>query len=82
MSKCAKLLAKARNNPDGVRFDDVCALAECVGFEFSRQRGSHRMFKLPGSMTVMNFQNRNGYAKPYQVKQLIKVIDELGLSYE
>jgi predicted RNA binding protein YcfA (HicA-like mRNA interferase family) len=74
-----KLLAKARNNPAGVRFTEACALAEAYGFQFARQRGSHRMFEREGVWEQVNLQpERNGKAKPYQVRQLVKMIDEHG----
>ncbi|MDQ4079023.1 MAG: type II toxin-antitoxin system HicA family toxin [Chloroflexota bacterium] len=45
MSRCEKLLAKARNNPQGLRFRELERLAECYGFTFSRSKGSHRTYK-------------------------------------
>ena len=52
-------------------------MAECHGFLFDRQRGSHRMYKRPGYPKVMNFQDDNGKAKPYQVKQLLLAIQTI-----
>ncbi|MBA2277724.1 MAG: type II toxin-antitoxin system HicA family toxin [Chloroflexia bacterium] len=77
--KREKLLAKARNNPKGLRFADLCKLAEDYGFRFRRQEGSHRIFRRDGVPRRLNFQpGRNGMAKEYQVHQLLELIDEYG----
>lgn len=56
---------------------ELCQLAECFGFELARQEGSHRIYKRAGHRELMNFQDVNGKAKSYQVKQLLEVIDEI-----
>ena len=77
MPTCDKLLDQARRSQNNVRFADVCALAECYGFVFDRQNGSHRQYIRPGYAARLNFQNDKGKAKPYQVRQLLKIIDDL-----
>jgi predicted RNA binding protein YcfA (HicA-like mRNA interferase family) len=77
MSKCEVLLAKAQNNPSGLRFGELCALAECFGWALDRRRGSHCVYKRVGEMRAMVFQNLKGSAKPYQVNQLLRAIDSL-----
>jgi len=75
---CKKRLEEARANITSLRFGNLCALAECFGWVFIRQSGSHRMYKRSGNTILMNFQeDRNGRAKPYQVRQLLAAIDEL-----
>ncbi|HYH81880.1 MAG TPA: type II toxin-antitoxin system HicA family toxin [Longimicrobium sp.] len=75
---CRKRLDEARANVTSLRFGNLCALAECFGWVFVRQSGSHRMYKRSGSTVLMNFQeDRNGRAKPYQVRQMLAAIDEL-----
>ncbi len=79
MAKCEKLLRKARNSPGNLRFEELCSLAECYGWERVGGSGSHRVYMNPalgnsvGSM--MNFQSAKGTAKPYQVRQLLNAID-------
>lgn len=80
MHGCERLLRKARQAPGSIRFDEVCRLAECHGFERARQWSSHVLYKRAGFIGVMNFQNVHGLAKPYQVRQLLRAIDELGLT--
>lgn len=77
MADCEDLLARARNNPKGLRFDQICTLAECYGWEFARTRGSHHIYKRAGTIQPMNFQNDKGKAVAYQVKQLLAAIDSI-----
>lgn len=74
MSKYEKLFQKAQESPNNFRFDDLCSLAELVGFEFVRSEGSHKIYKHDSYPNRMNFQNKDGKAKPYQVKQLLDFI--------
>lgn len=79
MSKCQKLLSKAQNSAKNFRFAELCRLAECYGWVFIRQDGSHKIYEnseldiTQGRM--QNFQDVNGQAKPYQVKQLLAAIE-------
>lgn len=81
MAKCNKLLLKAKNSPHNLKFEEVCALAECYGWNYVGGNGSHRVYinailgNSVGSM--MNFQSRKGKAKAYQVRQLLSAIDGL-----
>lgn len=81
MNKCDKLLMKARNSVSNLSFSEICRLAECFGFEFQRQKGSHVIYEHPNleieQNRLMNFQNFKGKAKSYQVKQLLKAISYL-----
>ena len=43
----------------------------------SSLRGSHRVYRHATARTIMTFQEVNGMAKPYQVRQLLDVIDDL-----
>jgi hypothetical protein len=79
MATCRSLLEAAQGNPAGVRFTELCQLAECFGWEFARQKGDHRLYKRSGTKQLMNFQDSDGKAKVYQVRQLLAVIDDLGL---
>ena len=48
MSKVDKLLEKARNNPQGLRFSDLCRLTKAFGFEWVHGEGSHRVYGRAG----------------------------------
>jgi hypothetical protein len=82
MSKCERLLEKAKNSPHNLRFEEICKLATCYGWVFERQEGtSHGVYlhpklgNTPGAL--MNFQEKNGKAKGYQVRQLLNAIELL-----
>lgn len=47
MPRCEKLLEKARASSTNIRFAELCQLAECYGFTFVRQKGSHKIYKSP-----------------------------------
>ncbi|MBA2493834.1 MAG: type II toxin-antitoxin system HicA family toxin [Acidobacteria bacterium] len=86
MSKCEKLLAKAKGSTNNFRFADLCKLAECYGWDLKNQEGSHRIYK-NAELDVTHgcrqtFQNENGKAKPYQVKQLLSAIEHLEVKNE
>lgn len=73
IKKCYEKLVRSQANAS---FEEVCACAETVGFEYKRQSGSHILYRhKKHSHEIMNFQNDKGKAKPYQVRQLIKFIE-------
>lgn len=77
----SKILAKARNNPRDVRFSDLLALATAFGYHLDRTSGGHRILVHPTVPQRLTLQPRqDGKAKPYQVDQLLSIIDQFGLS--
>jgi len=64
-----------------IRFADLCALMRNLGFE-ERVRGSHHMYRKRGVPEKINLQRDDGHAKPYQVKQVRRVILKYRLSGE
>jgi predicted RNA binding protein YcfA (HicA-like mRNA interferase family) len=76
-----RLLTRLREGAlDNVRFSDFVALAEALGFELRRERGSHRIYKHPDLRESLNVQPlRNGDAKPYQLRKLLALCDEYSL---
>ncbi len=82
MASSTKLLAGARSSAASLGFREACRLAACFGFERARQRGSHRLCKMPGIPALIDFQQaKGGKAKPYQVQQLVALIDAYALEY-
>jgi hypothetical protein len=84
VGKFEKLYRKAANSPDNLSFSDLCALAEAVGFVLRKRGGgtSHLIYRHPKVRELMNLQNDHGKAKPYQVKQLLTLIEEYELLEE
>lgn len=76
---CDQLLERARRNAKSFTFTELRALASCY-FTLDRRRGSHHIFVRDGCRPL-NFQPRHRdpkMAKPYQVRQLVAVIESLG----
>lgn len=74
----AKVLARSRN----IRFDDAIALAKGFGFQVARISGSHHIPAHPGIPELLNLQEVAGCAKPYQLKQLLNLVERYNLSLE
>jgi predicted RNA binding protein YcfA (HicA-like mRNA interferase family) len=73
-----KLLSGSRN----IRFAEAVAGAEACGFRLSRILGSHHIYVHANIPELRNLQNVNGQAKPYQVKQLLRLIERYNLQIE
>ena len=78
MAKILEILELMRNNPKGIRFNDLCKVCEGYFGEPRQSGSSHRVYKTPwqGDPRV-NIQSSKGKAKPYQVKQVLQAIDRL-----
>ncbi len=79
MPKAIKLLSLALRNPAGLRFDQLCSLAEATGFRLARVSGSHHIYSHTALRLSINLQSVGGMAKAYQVRQLLKIIEAHGL---
>jgi predicted RNA binding protein YcfA (HicA-like mRNA interferase family) len=79
MTRRQKLIDKAMNNPAGIRFKELCHLAEHMGFQKRGGKGSHVVYERDGVEEILTFQNHKGMAKPYQVKQMLAVIEKYQL---
>ncbi len=75
-----KLLKKLQGGSKNLRFSDVVACARAVGFRLDRVNGSHHIFVHTRCDRLINLQEVNGKAKPYQVKQLLDLIECYNLS--
>ena len=60
----------------------MVALAQAFGFRLVRVQGSHRIFTHPGIPELVNLQNVHGQAKPYQIKQFLKLVERHNLMLE
>ena len=77
MTTLANILEKMRNNAAGVRFADICRICDHYFGPARQTSGSHRVYKTPWSGDPrINIQNQKGYAKAYQVRQIIKAIEK------
>ena len=77
-----KLLKRILSGSRNVRFDDFVNLVEGFGFRLSRVRGSHHIFEHPDVSEFLNLQSSKGEAKPYQVRQFLKLVEQYDLELE
>ena len=56
-----------------IRFAELRALMRHLGFE-ERIRGSHHLYRKEGVAEKLNLQRDDGGAKPYQVRQVRRLI--------
>ena len=54
-------------------------LAEGLGFRQQRVSGSHHIFVHPEVPELVNLQNVSGEAKPYQIRQLLRLVERYNL---
>lgn len=73
-----RLLSRRTN----VRFSEVSKCVEDFGFRLKRISGSHHIFVHPDIPELLNLQNVNGQAKPYQIKQFLKLVETHNLQME
>ncbi len=71
-----KLLAGSRN----IRFEDFCKVVRAFGYRLDRTRGSHHIFEHPQATRPLNLQNDRGAAKPYQIRQFLRDVEEFQLT--
>jgi predicted RNA binding protein YcfA (HicA-like mRNA interferase family) len=80
--KPAELLKRlAEGQLANVRFTDAQRLAEALGFELDRVSGSHHIYRNAAGLRL-NLQARGGQAKPYQLRQLLELVERNALRLE
>jgi len=78
-----RLLARlARGDVANVSFSDMRLLVETFGFELRRTSGSHHVFVHPDVRELVNLQEVRGQAKPYQVRQFLRLVERYALRME
>ncbi len=77
-----KRLGQILRNAGDIRFDEFINLARALGFIIARTRGSHHILKHPGIDELINLQNVRGKAKPYQVRQFLRLVEKYHLKFE
>ena len=77
-----RLLQKLLSGSKNIRFAEAVACAEAFGFRLSRIHGSHHIYIHAHVSELLNLQNVHGQAKPYQIKQLLRLIERYNLAME
>ena len=74
-----KILARILSSRHGIRFAEIRLLLEALGFTLERINGSHHIFKHPAVMEIVNIQDVKGEVKSYQIRQVLKLIENYNL---
>jgi predicted RNA binding protein YcfA (HicA-like mRNA interferase family) len=74
-----KRLQKALQSPANIRFGELTTLVEAFGFRLSRITGDHHIYAHPKVPKLVNLQEVDGKAKPYQVRQFLKIVEQYDL---
>ena len=77
-----RLLRRILSGSKNIRFNDMVGLVEAFGFRLSRISGSHHIFVHSNIPELVNLQNVKGEAKPYQIRQFLKLVERYNLSLE
>ena len=76
MSQRDKLLAKIRNHPKGVSFDDLHALLTMYGYELRRVSGSHHIYAAKARPPI-NVVRHGAQVHPAAVAEVLRMIEDL-----
>ena len=82
MNRRRLLRRLSKGSLDNVRFADLVDLAEGFGFRLSRVRGSHHILLHASIPELVNLQDVRGEAKPYQIRQLLRLVERYNLKLE
>ena len=78
-----KILKKlAQGDLRNVSFADMAGLVKDFGFTLSRTRGSHHIFAHPDIPELVNLQDVAGEAKPYQIRQFLRLVEKYNIKLE
>jgi predicted RNA binding protein YcfA (HicA-like mRNA interferase family) len=80
--KRKKILQKILASSKNIRFSDMVNLVQGFGFTLSRTDGSHHIFTRQDIPELVNLQNIKGQAKPYQIRQFLKLVEKHNLKLE
>ena len=72
----------AQGSLHNVHFADMKTLVEAFGFRLLRVAGSHHVFGHPSVVELVNLQEVRGEAKPYQIRQFLRLAEKYNLSVE
>jgi predicted RNA binding protein YcfA (HicA-like mRNA interferase family) len=78
-----RLLVKLlQGNLQNIAFHDFVRLVEGFGFRQVRVSGSHHIFAHPDTAGLVNLQEVRGEAKPYQIRQVLRLVERYSLTLE
>ena len=65
-----------------ISFSDFTDLVRGFGFELARVSGSHHIFVHPDIIEQVNLQQLGREAKPYQIRQFLRLVEQRNLRLE
>ena len=78
-----KLLKRvAQGAVHNVAFSDMVKLIEGFHFRLLRVSGSHHIFEHPAITELVNLQEVDGEAEPYQIRQFLRLVERYNLRLE
>jgi predicted RNA binding protein YcfA (HicA-like mRNA interferase family) len=77
-----KFLQRIMASPANVRFADMTNLVEGFGFTLIRISGSHHIFGHPDIAEQINLQKVGAEAKPYQIRQVLRLVERYNLQLQ
>jgi len=81
--KPSKLFQRIQSSQQNVAFADLLRLVVALGFRLDRVKGSHNIFvHSTHPEAMLNLQRVGGEAKPYQVRQLLVLVEQHDLKLD
>lgn len=75
MASIEKIIQKMKNQPNGIRVDEVHKVLTAYGYRLDRQRGSHRQYVNDITGDVITIKDENPLKKAY-TKDVLNRIGE------
>lgn len=75
-----KIMSSKQDNNIG--YDEICNLLKHMGFACRQKGTSHIVFSKSQYEDILNFQNKNGKCKAYQVEQIRRFFRKENIGYE
>ncbi len=82
MTKRQKILLRLLAGSKNVSFSELVVCVQAFGFVLARVNGSHHIFIHPDVPDLINIQDVNGKAKPYQIRQFLQIVERYDLEME
>jgi predicted RNA binding protein YcfA (HicA-like mRNA interferase family) len=80
--RARKIYERLLASPQNVRFAELCKVVEAFGYRLDRTKGSHHIYEHPSAARPLNLQSCRGEAKPYQIRQLLRDVEEFHLTLD
>lgn len=78
MTRLCKRIARLRRNPRNVDWTELVNVCDALFGQPTRITGSHRIYDVKWSESrLLVLQSYGASAKPYQVRQVLRAIEEL-----